>query len=128
MGGNQGHHPVILSQRDRCRRDLVIKTFDAAQQIMQMHKDIVYEYPPNVEPLGRSDLCEVQGMYLPERLISVQGHPEFVQEIMEEILEGRRKQGLFGDGVFEGGMARAGKGQDGVEVAAAFLRFMLEGR
>ena len=95
---------------------------------MQMHKDIVYDYPPHVEKLGRSPLCEVQGMYVPQRLISVQGHPEFVQEIMEEILKGRVEQGLFDKHVFADGMSRAGKQQDGLDVAAAFLRFMFEGR
>lgn len=95
---------------------------------MQMHGDIVYDYPPLVEPLGRSHLCEVQGMYIPQRLISVQGHPEFTEEIMGEILAGRYKTGLFDKHVYEDGMSRAGKKQDGVEIAAAFLRFMLEGR
>ena len=93
-----------------------------------MHKDIVYDYPPLVEKLGRSPLCEVQGMYVPQRLISVQGHPEFQQEIMEEIMRGRMKQGIFDKHVFEDGLARVGRRQDGVETAGAFLRFMLEGR
>ena len=93
-----------------------------------MHKDIVYDYPPLVEKLGRSDLCEVQGMYIPQRLISVQGHPEFIEEIMTELLEGRFEKGVFGKDVYDGGMKRAGHSQDGLIVAAVFLRFMLEGR
>ena len=93
---------------------------------MQMHQDIIYDYPPLVEKLGQSPLCEVQGMYVPQKLISIQGHPEFVQDIMEEILEARR--GRFDKGVYEDGMSRVSKQQDGIVVAAAFLRFMLEGR
>ena len=93
-----------------------------------MHKDIVYDYPPLVAKLGRSRLCEVQGMYIPRKLITVQGHPEFDEEIMAQILEGRLKQGLFDKDVFEDGMARASKKQDGLDIMAAILRFMLDGR
>ena len=95
---------------------------------MQMHKDIVYDYPPHVEKLGRTPLCEVQGMYVPRKLISVQGHPEFTQEIVEEILEWRAERGLLDRKVFADGMSRAGEQHDGLDVFAAFLRFMLEGR
>jgi hypothetical protein len=95
---------------------------------MQMHRDILYDYPPLVEKLGTTSLCEVQGMYSPRKLITVQGHPEFNEEIMKEILEGRKAQGLFEKKIFDDGWARASESQDGVDIAAAFLRFMLDGR
>ncbi|QIW98944.1 hypothetical protein AMS68_004462 [Peltaster fructicola] len=56
-------------------------------QIHQMHRDIVYTLPPSVESLGRSPVCEVQGMYARKRLITVQGHPEFTAEIVDELIE-----------------------------------------
>lgn len=95
---------------------------------MQMHKDIVYDYPPLVNKLGRSGLCEVQGMYIPQKLITVQGHPEFDEEIMAQLLGGRLKQGVFGKDVYEDGMARVSDKQDGLDIMAAVLRFMLDGR
>ena len=91
-----------------------------------MHKDIVYYYPQGVEELGSSPKCQVQGMYIKGRLITVQGHPEFNQEIVSELLETRHKQGIFDAGTYEDGMARVGKEQDGVVVAKAFWRFLLE--
>lgn len=98
------------------------------QSIMQMHKDIVYDYPPLVEKLGSSSLCEVQGMHIPRRLITVQGHPEFDKEIMVEILKGRRDQGILDENLFQDAISRAGHSQDGLDVAATFLRFMKDGR
>ena len=92
-----------------------------------MHKDLVYHYPTsvdNLEPLGSSDACKVQGMYIPDRVVTVQGHPEFTEEIVRELLEKRHRQGVFGDDVYEEAKARVGKAQDGVLVGQAFLKFL----
>lgn len=94
--------------------------------IFQMHKDIVFDFPDGIEDLGSSPRCRVQGMYSKGRLISVQGHPEFTEPIVSEILEGRHAQGIFDDASFEEGMSRVGKQQDGVAIGTAFLRFLME--
>ena len=95
------------------------------QSIFQMHKDLVYHYPQGVEHLGSSGPCEVQAMYIPKRVITVQGHPEFTEEIVAELLERRRKQGIFVDDIYEEAMARVGKPHDGVLVAQGFLKFLM---
>lgn len=91
-----------------------------------MHRDIVFEYPEGVEALAYTDKCAVQGMYVPKRFITVQGHPEFNEEIVREVLETRHKQGIFDDEAFNDAIGRVDKYQDGVVVAAAFLKFLLE--
>lgn len=91
-----------------------------------MHRDIVCDYPSGVEELGSSPKCRVQGMYIEGRVITVQGHPEFNQGIVTELLESRHQMGIFDDATYEDGMARVDKAQDGVVVAKAFLRFLLE--
>jgi GMP synthase-like glutamine amidotransferase len=91
-----------------------------------MHRDIVYAYPEGVEELAYTDKCAVQGMYIPKRLITVQGHPEFNEEIVRELLLARHASKIFDDEVFEDGMRRVGNSQDGVVVAKAFLKFLLE--
>ena len=90
-----------------------------------MHKDIVFECPSGVQPLGSTDRCRVQGMFIPERVISVQGHPEFTEEILTEILEVRHEQGVFGDEIYEEAMARVGKKHDGLMVGKRFVQFLL---
>ncbi|KAL0256348.1 hypothetical protein SLS55_008742 [Diplodia seriata] len=94
--------------------------------IHQMHRDIVYEYPPGVEPLGHSPLCEVQGMYAKGRLITVQGHPEFNEKIMVVILKARHENGIFDDGLFTDSLGRAPQPHDGLVISQAFIRFLLE--
>ena len=94
--------------------------------IFQMHKDIVYYYPKGVEELGSSDKCKVQGMYVPRKVITVQGHPEFTEEIVEELIRTRYDQQIFDENMYKDTMARVGKDHDGVLVAQGFLKFLLE--
>lgn len=91
-----------------------------------MHRDAVADFPAGSEPLARTDLCPVQGMYVPGRYITVQGHPEFTAEIVSEILRVRHAAGIFPDDVFDEAMRRAVLEQDGVKIAVAFLTFMRE--
>ena len=95
---------------------------------MQMHKDIVYDYPPLVEKLGSSPICTNQGMHIPRKLITLQGHPEFTEEIMTDIVNARYALHLFDDTLYQDAIARAGDPQDGLHIAATFLRFMMDGR
>ncbi|PNY23709.1 glutamine amidotransferase-like protein, partial [Tolypocladium capitatum] len=96
-------------------------------RIHQMHRDIVADFPPDAVPLGSTAVCAVQGMYVPGRYITVQGHPEFTGEIVSEILFNRHAVGIFTDDVYEDGMRRAAVPHDGVAIGKAFLKFMREG-
>jgi len=92
----------------------------------QMHRDMVYYYPQGVEELGSSPICKVQGMYAPRRFITVQGHPEFTQEIMSEIIESRHKIGIFDEAAYKEAMGKSPKAHDGLVVSKAFVKFLLE--
>jgi len=91
-----------------------------------MHRDIVFSYPHEVENLAYTGKCDVHAMCLPERFITIQGHPEFNEEIMREIVAMRHKSGLFTDEMRKDALERVDRYQDGVTVSAAFLRFLLE--
>ncbi|EXJ93380.1 hypothetical protein A1O1_01772 [Capronia coronata CBS 617.96] len=95
-------------------------------RIHQMHRDCVFYYPEGVEELGSSPVCKVQGMYSPKRLFTVQGHPEFNQEIMTEIINTRHATGIFDDKAFQEHIGKAGLPHDGLVVSQAFLKFLLE--
>lgn len=91
-----------------------------------MHRDAAYAHPEGTIPLAHTDVCAVQGFYIPRRLIAVQGHPEFTEFIMNEILDMRHDQKIFSDGLYEDAKSRAGEEHDGVLIAQAFLRFLRE--
>lgn len=90
-----------------------------------MHRDFVPFDPPQAEILGRTACCSVQGMYIRNRLISLQGHPEFTGAIVKELLE-RRHGTLLDDETYGDGIRRADYPHDGVAAAATFMRFLLE--
>lgn len=96
------------------------------QAIHQMHKDVVFEYPAGVEKLGASPRCLVQGMYKKGRLISVQGHPEFTEPIVSYLVKMRAEQGIFEEQQARDALDRVAKHHDGLVIAKAFLRFLLE--
>lgn len=91
-----------------------------------MHQDIVFEYPPNVISLGSSPRCAVQGMYVPRRFITVQGHPEFTGDIITEIIKTRAEQGIFKEDQAQDALSRANIEHDGVTMGVTFLKFLLE--
>ncbi|KHN98460.1 Glutamine amidotransferase type 1 [Metarhizium album ARSEF 1941] len=96
-------------------------------RIHQMHRDVVQDLPPDAIPLGGNAFCPVQGMYLPGRYLTVQGHPEFTNEIISEILFNRHTVGIFTDEVYDDAMERAPLPHDGVAIGRAFLKFIREG-
>jgi GMP synthase-like glutamine amidotransferase len=98
-------------------------------RIFQMHRDIVTKLPeyPGIQSLGSSDVCAVQGMYVPGKLMSVQGHPEFTSDIVTEIVETRTATGIFTPELSEDAMRRVKNPHDGIEIGVAYLEFILHG-
>jgi GMP synthase-like glutamine amidotransferase len=94
--------------------------------IQQMHTDAVLTVPAGAQLLGFNSECEVQGLYIPGRYLTVQGHPEFTEDIITEILVNRHKVGIFPDDVFSEAMIRAPVHHDGIAIGRAFLKFLRE--
>lgn len=95
------------------------------QALHQMHRDVVPRYPASVEKLGYSDRCEVQGIYVTNRVMTMQGHPEYDAMIACELLE-RRRGSVLDKATYRDGMDRVRHSHDGVTVGAAFLRFLIK--
>jgi GMP synthase-like glutamine amidotransferase len=105
---------------------IAYRTANVLQSIHQMHRDIVYGFPEGVTSLGSSPVCENQGMYSKGRLITIQGHPEFTEGIMRDVLQVRKDQGLWPIEYWRIGMDKAADHHDGVAIGAAFLSFLLD--
>jgi len=89
-----------------------------------MHRDQVFGLPAGAQLLAETDICANQGFLIPNKVITVQGHPEFTSGIMRELLEARKEQGLFTPELFESGMKRNVDEQDGLLVARGFIKFL----
>ncbi|KAL7940031.1 class I glutamine amidotransferase-like protein [Trichoderma barbatum] len=111
--------PIILTKRGK-------QLFGQdSLALHQMHRDIVPRYPPSVEEIGYSARCYVQGIYVRNRVISIQGHPEYTAKIASELLD-RRHGSLLDDVAYQDGMNRVNNPHDGVLIGATFLKFLLE--
>ena len=93
--------------------------------VHQMHHDILCSYPSGVIPLGASPVCEVQGMFRPQKFLTLQGHPEFNGEIMVHLLKASDDLGFEDKTLFEDAMSRVHDDHDGTIVAATMLKFLI---
>jgi len=91
-----------------------------------MHQDAVLTVPEGLENIGFSNRCQVQGLYKPKRAFTLQAHPEFDQLVMENLLNSRHQMGIFNDVVFQEASARCNNAHDGLRVAGAIWKFLLE--
>lgn len=63
-------------------------------------------------------------MLIPNKAITVQGHPEFTEGIVSEILGLRVQTKIISEDLYKSGMDRVRDEHDGVGIAQAFLRFI----
>lgn len=89
-----------------------------------MHQDIVSSLPPGAQNLGDSPVCAIQGMLIPGRVLSVQGHPEFNGFIMGTILDARHGK-VFDDELYASGMQRAKAAHDGNLIGGVAWKLIL---
>lgn len=108
------------------RHDTKLNAGPILQRIQQMHQDVVSSSPSAVTLLGSSPRCAVQGMYSPRRFITVQGHPEFNEEIEIEIVNHLTKEGVFSEIQAQEALSRVGNEHDGVSIGGTFLKFLLD--
>ena len=54
--------------------------------IMQSHGERVSEVPHNAVVCGRSERCDVEVLKYGDNILSSQGHPEFTEKFMKEVL------------------------------------------
>ncbi|KAL5405087.1 hypothetical protein PMIN03_008679 [Paraphaeosphaeria minitans] len=103
-------------------------------RLHQMHIDLVVDPPsasktdlldPNtqVHVWGTSDHTGVQGVYIPTRLFTTQGHMEFDDKMVKRQLEMRVESGVVENDIAEEAAERAEWRHDGLLVAKAVLRF-----
>lgn len=71
--------------------------------MLMSHQDQVLELPDGATVFATSDYCPVGGYRIGDRVLCVQGHPEFVPDLCR-ILMGRRRE-IIGDDVVDAGLA-----------------------
>lgn len=90
-----------------------------------MHRDAVLSVPEGTVNLGSSPVCEIQGLYQPGRIFSLQSHPEFDETIMTELLESRHELKIIDDRMYEDAMGRVKRPHGGAAIAEKIWEFLL---
>ena len=97
------------------------------QNIQQMHRDHIPEVPEGCELLASTPVCKNQGFvrYAPGsvsrtpkdiEIFTIQGHPEFTENIVRKIVDLRSSTGVIDQSTAESARARAKWRNDGVDV------------
>lgn len=63
--------------------------------LSEVHGDVVYEVPEGFTNLGFTEKCSVQGLYKKNRVLTVQGHPEFSTDVDLLIMRHKMEAGLL---------------------------------
>jgi GMP synthase-like glutamine amidotransferase len=104
----------------------IFPTLGDKMSIMQMHKDYVAEVPLDSVLLCVSDVCHNQGFYKPGAYITLQGHPEFNGFIIRDIVETRKKLGVFDDETANEYIKRSTGPNDGSTIAKSLVEFLVK--
>ncbi|MBL1420816.1 MAG: type 1 glutamine amidotransferase [Alphaproteobacteria bacterium] len=75
-----------LAQHD----DFALKT---TFKVNVMHGDQVVELPPTAEIIAASDFCQFAGLYYPEGVLTYQGHPEFDNQFIRDLITDKWNRG-----------------------------------
>ncbi|KAJ9050663.1 hypothetical protein DSO57_1012422 [Entomophthora muscae] len=91
--------------------------------IQQMHRDHVISIPKGFANLGSTSISQVQGLYNKEKAISVQGHPEFTEDIVSKMCSRRLDLGIFTPKQYEEILSRIHNPHDGMKIGVTFWKF-----
>lgn len=65
------------------------------QTVLQIHRDHVTKLPPGAKILASTTQTPVQAFRLGNRILGIQGHPEFFNDIVADLVESRAKAGII---------------------------------
>lgn len=107
--------------------DLALQT---SFKVNVMHGDQVVELPDTAEIIASSEFCEFAGLYYPEGVLTYQGHPEFDNEFIRDLIEYKwgNGQNWVAQSVKDEAIASAedGKPSARLPIAKFMLNFMTE--
>ena len=91
-------------------------------RIQHMHQDQVVRLPKRSVVLGESDHCEVGMFRVGERMLGIEGHPEFTVEFGAALIRSRRER--FGERLTERALESLKGKSDGSTVGKWIARFL----
>ena len=92
--------------------------------LLEIHQDHILELPPDAEVLAATDATPVQIFVIGDRALGIQGHPEFHNDIVQDLVLARAESGVIeGDKAGEF-LQRLKREQDREKLQALINRFL----
>ncbi|CCH45256.1 hypothetical protein BN7_4838 [Wickerhamomyces ciferrii] len=96
-------------------------------EILELHQDIVKNVPEGYKNIGSSKDTETQGLYKKGKVLSFQGHPEFIQDCAADTLDKIHNRGQVSDEYYENAKKRLEEVRhDGVDLTKVIIKFINE--
>lgn len=93
--------------------------------LLSSHKDQVARLPQGARIIARSNSCPCAGFVIGERVMTLQGHPEFNKPYAAALMG--KRESLLGAEVFSGGMESLAQETDSEVVGTWILKFLRGG-
>ncbi|SDH78333.1 amidotransferase [Pseudomonas panipatensis] len=94
--------------------------------LLVSHQDQVTHLPENARVIASSDFCPHAAYAIGDQVLCFQGHPEFVSDYSQAILDLRRE--IFSEPVYRRGVESLARPHQGTTVAEWMMRFVELGR
>jgi GMP synthase-like glutamine amidotransferase len=95
---------------------------DGQVNLISSHKDQVTRLPDGAKLILTSDFCPVGGFVMGDRVLTIQGHPEFQKDYSRDLMVMRRE--MLGEETFELGVSSLDKDIDNDRVGHWILNFI----
>lgn len=92
-GWEIGLHQVTTTQA--ISKNWYVRDAEPCPGILESHRDHVAELPAGAELLAYSEQTPVQMFAVGDRVLCMQGHPEFNNDIVRDLVESRGKEGVI---------------------------------
>ena len=108
---------------EACRN--VFETDKGKFTLQQMHQDHVVSTPNGFQLLATTEKSSIQSLLFPNRIFTVQAHPEFYPELVGAVIKRRHKLGIFSDEFANNALANVGLKDDSPWFADIMTKFLL---
>ncbi|TKX20379.1 hypothetical protein C1H76_7415 [Elsinoe australis] len=96
-----------------------------APTLNMMHADNVLSVPQGTVNIGSTEYCSIQGLYAPNKILTVQAHPEFDRMTMQNVIKVMADHGELDEQARTDAVARNVGGTDADLVLNAIAEFLL---
>lgn len=128
MNWEVGVHQVALSREFRRKVPLLRDCTSISCQFLHSDHVLGFTGNPNLPSdwmnIGKSNLCETQGLYEPGRVLTFQGHPEFDQFITQTTVT-NLKETFKAD--YKKHLDQAGQSDDALSYGEVLINFFISG-